>query len=206
MCNHAGGRGGGLSTADAHWLGVRIPDTPSSPKGDITDTPSLRRATTVRSIPNCWLQPPNLRGNPSYGTLSEWTETATATVTLIELQDTLLKAIKMIDGKIDKVSPRFNEIEQRASNQQHEIKKLQQATKDEMAAQELVIASLKEEVETLQKEFTNHPNSMESAHRSLFPNHETATPFVDAKWRLQRRKAYKTPKALKSPPTKPASP
>jgi prefoldin subunit 5 len=61
-------------------------------------------------------------------------ETATATVTLSELQDTLLKAIKMIDGKINKMSTRFNELEQRASNKQNEIEKLQQAAKDEMAA------------------------------------------------------------------------
>jgi hypothetical protein len=134
MQTHGGGRGGGLITADEHGLGVRIPDAPSSPKRDNTDTPSLRRATTARSTPNCWLQPPNLRGSPSYGTLSEWMETATATVTLSELQDTLLKAIKMIDGKINKMSTRFNELEQRASNKQNEIEKLQQAAKDEMAA------------------------------------------------------------------------
>jgi hypothetical protein len=59
----------------------------------------------------------------------------------------------------------------------------------------------------LQKEFTNHPTRAEPANRSLFPNHETATPFVDAKRRLKRRKAYETPKALKPPPTtKPATP
>jgi t-SNARE complex subunit (syntaxin) len=61
-------------------------------------------------------------------------ETATATGTLSELQDTLLAAIKMLDGKINKMSMLFNKIEQRASNQQNEIEKLQQATKDEMAA------------------------------------------------------------------------
>jgi hypothetical protein len=139
--------------------------------------------------------------------LSEWTETATATGTLGELQDTLLKAIKMIDGKIEKMSMRFNELEQRASNQQNEIEKLQQAAKDETAARELAIASLKEELETLRKAFTNQPNREESANRSLFPNPENATPFVDAKRRLKRRKAYETPKALKSPPTtKPATP
>jgi hypothetical protein len=86
-------------------------------------------------------------------------------------------------------------------------KKLQQAAKDEMKARELAIASLKVELETLRNELTNQPNRADTAHRSLFPNHETVTPFIDAKRRLKRRKAYKTPKALKSPPTtKPATP
>jgi hypothetical protein len=201
-----GERGGGLSTAGEHRLGVRIPDAPSSPKRDII-TPSLRTATTARSTPNCWLQPQNLRRNPRYGTLSEWMETATATGTLSELLDTLLTAIKMLDGMIDKMPTQFNKIELQASNQQNEIEKLQHAAKDEMAARELAIASLKEELETLRKEFTNHRTGAESENRSLFPNHETVTPFVDAKWRLKRRKAYETPKAQKPPPrTKPATP